>query len=209
MSLRPGGVFFLLLLATVVPGTAPGLPQKEFHAPVLINTCLISQNVPRLVAFYSRVLGAPARTVGGEYAEFHTGIGVLAIFSAEAQEKYIPKSTQPGVNRSLILEFEVTDVDEQFARLQNIINDWVKPATNQPWGTRSIYFRDPDGNLVDFFARIAHTGHDDKRGNSPDNAAASLHPRSPVFYVMADNVGAAVDSIVANGGTKAHNYRIP
>jgi catechol 2,3-dioxygenase-like lactoylglutathione lyase family enzyme len=32
---------------------------------------------------------------------------------------------------------------------------WVKGPTTQPWGTRSIYFRDPDGNLVDFFAPVA------------------------------------------------------
>jgi len=30
----------------------------------------------------------------------------------------------------------------------------VKPPTTQPWGTRSVYFRDPDGNLVDFFALV-------------------------------------------------------
>lgn len=23
-----------------------------------------------------------------------------------------------------------------------------------PWGTRSIYFRDPDGNLVDFYSPV-------------------------------------------------------
>jgi catechol 2,3-dioxygenase-like lactoylglutathione lyase family enzyme len=39
-------------------------------------------------------------------------------------------------------------------RLQPIIKTWVKSPTTQPRGTRSIYFRDPDGNLVDFFTRV-------------------------------------------------------
>lgn len=84
---------------------------------------------------------------------FHTGSGVLAIFSAKAQERYIPGSAVGGNNRSVVLEFKVADVDQEYSRLQGVVKVWVKPPTTQPWGTRSIYFRDPDGNLVDFFTR--------------------------------------------------------
>ena len=52
------------------------------------------------------------------------------------------------------LEFEVADVDQEYSRLQTIVKHWVKPPTAQPWGTRSIYFRDPDGNLIDFYAWV-------------------------------------------------------
>jgi len=89
---------------------------------------------------------------------------VLAIFSAEAQENYIPHSSEPGINKSVILEFEVADVDKEFARLQGMVQDWVKPPTNQPWGTRSFYFRDPDGDLVDFFTPAA-SDNQNKKGN--------------------------------------------
>jgi catechol 2,3-dioxygenase-like lactoylglutathione lyase family enzyme len=51
----------------------------------------------------------------------------------------------------VILEFRVSDVDQEYVRLQSLVKTWVKPPTTQPWGTRSIYFRDPDGNLVDFY----------------------------------------------------------
>ena len=75
----------------------------------------------------------------------------MAIFSADTQGKYIPHSAEPGNNRSAILEFRVPDADKEYKRLQVIVKTWVKPPTTQPWGTRSTYFRDPDGNLVDFF----------------------------------------------------------
>jgi uncharacterized glyoxalase superfamily protein PhnB len=88
------------------------------------------------------------------YAEFHTGAAVLAIFSAEAQQKYIPGSAEPAKNRSSILEFRVANVDAEYVRLQSFVETWVKPPTNQPWGTRSVYFRDPDGNLVDFYSPV-------------------------------------------------------
>jgi catechol 2,3-dioxygenase-like lactoylglutathione lyase family enzyme len=80
---------------------------------------------------------------------------VLAIFSASAQEKYIPGSAKAARNQSAILEFSVTNVDKEYARLQGLVKTWVKPPTTQPWGTRSLYFRDPDGNLVDFYTPAA------------------------------------------------------
>src|SRR6516165_8210620 len=59
-------------------------PQQQPN-PILINTCLITTNVSRLVNFYENVLGMKARWSGEQYAEFQTGVAVLAIFSAEAQ----------------------------------------------------------------------------------------------------------------------------
>jgi catechol 2,3-dioxygenase-like lactoylglutathione lyase family enzyme len=128
--------------------------RAESSAPVLRNTCLITNDVPRLVAFYTKILGIPAKTSGNDYAEFHTGSAVLAIFSAAAQEKYIPGSTEAASNKSAILEFEVANVDGQYTKLKDTIKDWVKQPTTQPWGTRSFYFRDPDGNLVNFYAWV-------------------------------------------------------
>lgn len=121
--------------------------------PDLINTCLITDDVGRLVRFYETILKVQAQRTGEGYAELHTGTGVLAIFSAKTQEHYIPGSAVAGNNRGVVLEFRVADVDQEYSRLQSVVKLWVKPPTTQPWGTRSIYFRDPDGNLVDFFTR--------------------------------------------------------
>jgi catechol 2,3-dioxygenase-like lactoylglutathione lyase family enzyme len=130
-------------------GTGKAAPN---HPPSLVNTCVITNNVNRLVEFYEAILQLKAKRASPDYAEFPTGVGVLAIFSADAQEKYIPHSAEAGNNKSVILEFRVDDVDEEYRRLQSVVKTWVKPPSTQPWGTRSIYFRDPDGNLVDLFA---------------------------------------------------------
>lgn len=119
--------------------------------PVLINTCVISKDVKSLAAFYAQILKTEPQFDSGIYVEFRTGAGVLAIFDAAAQEKYIPGSATGEANRSVVLQFRVDDVDAEYARLKSVVKTWVKGPTTQPWGTRSIYFRDPDGNLVDFF----------------------------------------------------------
>jgi catechol 2,3-dioxygenase-like lactoylglutathione lyase family enzyme len=139
LQVRSGG-------STATPAPASG------KYPVLINTCLISKDVRSLAAFYQLVLRIPPKFDGESYAEFRTGAGVLTIFDAQAQEKYIPGSAESSANRSVILEFRVADPNGEYARLQGIVKTWVKPPTTQPWGTRSVYFRDPDGNLVNFFA---------------------------------------------------------
>jgi uncharacterized glyoxalase superfamily protein PhnB len=63
-------------------------------------------------------------------------------------------SAEPSKNRSIILEFKVGNVDQEYQRLQNLVKTWVKPPSTQPWGARSIYFRDPEGNLVDFYTPV-------------------------------------------------------
>jgi uncharacterized glyoxalase superfamily protein PhnB len=136
--------------------SAAGFAQTDAKSangehPVLINTCLISNDVKTLAAFYQQILRIDPKFSGDNYVEFRTGAGVLAIFDAAAQEKYIPGSATGETNRSVVLEFRVDDVDAEYARLQGVVKTWVKGPTTQPWGTRSIYFRDTDGNLVDFF----------------------------------------------------------
>lgn len=143
------------MLAIVAAARLLGPQDAERHSPrplpTLANVCLITNNMKQLVDFYEPILAAKARWSGEDYAEFRTTVGVLAVYAAEAQEKYIPGSARAAENRSVILEFNVADVDLEYKRLQSLVKVWVKPPTNQPWGTRSIYFRDPDGNLVDFY----------------------------------------------------------
>jgi len=150
----------VLLLATIASAAASSpaprqptaAPHASTDAPALVNTCLITRDVKPLAAFYASVLGIAPDWSGEDYVEFRTGVGVLAIFSGAAQQKYIPGAAEAASNRSVILEFRVEDVEQEYARLRSLVKTWVKPPGTQPWGTRSTYFRDPDGNLVDFYS---------------------------------------------------------
>ncbi len=57
-----------------------------------------------------------------------------------------------AANRSVIVEFDVADVDGAFAALAPIGEDVVLAPTTMPWGNRSALVRDPDGNVVNLFS---------------------------------------------------------
>ena len=62
---------------------------------------------------------------------------------------------QAAQNHSAIIEFIVDDVDEEYRKLKDSLGGYlVQEPTDMPWGNRSLLFRDPDGNLVNFFTPV-------------------------------------------------------
>lgn len=80
---------------------------------------------------------------------------------------------KPAKNDSIIIEYLVTDVDAEFARLEDSLEDIGLEPTAMPWGNRSTLFRDPDGNLVNLFSRP----HPERAGTLVTSSASS--ERSP------------------------------
>lgn len=116
---------------------------------------IITDDVDRLAGFYELVTGTTASRPAPVFAEFRTPGGVLAIGSAATVAMLGEHAPQPGSNNSIIIEFLVDDVDAEFARLRESLDDVVLEPTTMPWGNRSALFRDPDGNLVNLFSRAS------------------------------------------------------
>jgi predicted enzyme related to lactoylglutathione lyase len=116
---------------------------------------IITNDVDRLAAFYEKVTGVTAVRPAPVFAEVRTATGVLAIGSTATVAMLGDRAPRPGSNDSIIIEFLVTDVDGEFARLCDTLQDVVLEPTTMPWGNRSALFRDPDGNLVNLFSRPA------------------------------------------------------
>jgi hypothetical protein len=79
----------------------------------------------------------------------------LAIGHTQTTALFGTDSARPADNHTIIIEFRVEDVDREYARLKPLVSDWVQEPTTMPWGNRSILFRDPDGNLVNFFTPVS------------------------------------------------------
>lgn len=46
------------------------------------------------------------------------------------------------------------DVDAEYGRLTDHLDEVVQVPTTMPWGNRSLLVRDPDGNLVNLFTPV-------------------------------------------------------
>lgn len=117
---------------------------------------IITADVDRLIQFYEQITGLPVTKFTDDFAELRTPLATLAIGSLRTLELFGGNSVaNSSSNRSVIIEFRVNDVDENYQRITKFPGDFiVQKPTTMPWGNRSLLFRDPDGNLVNFFTPI-------------------------------------------------------
>jgi len=113
---------------------------------------IITDDLEGMVAFYERITGQPAERPAPVFAQFSSPGATLAIAST-ATVAMLGGTLTPATNRSVFIEFEVADVDGDFAGLQLGSDDVVLEPTTMPWGNRSALVRDPDGNVVNLFSR--------------------------------------------------------
>lgn len=120
-----------------------------------VSIRVITADVARLVGFYERATGIAATWSNENFAELRTASGTLAIGSVRTVALLAPDAARPAANQSVILEFLVDDVDAVHKNLAEFVADFVNEPTTMPWGNRSLLFRDPDGNLVNFFTPVS------------------------------------------------------
>ncbi|MFI7107329.1 VOC family protein [Nonomuraea sp. NPDC050227] len=119
-----------------------------------VSIRIITDDVARLAGFYEQATGTPATWSTEDFAEIRTGTATLAIASIRTVPLFAPGSSRPADNHSVIVEFLVDDVDRVYENLTGLVTDFVNEPTTMPWGNRSLLFRDPDGNLVNFFTPV-------------------------------------------------------
>ena len=121
-----------------------------------VSTRIITADVRRLVDFYEAATGIKLTLYTEDFAELVTEAGTLAIGSTRTLRLFGGDHVaSPAANRTAIIEFRVADVDAEYRRLDGLIEAaLVQAPTTMPWGNRSLLFRDPDGNLVNFFTPV-------------------------------------------------------
>ena len=120
------------------------------------GVCVITQDIRRLREFYQKALQMEAEG-DDTFTFFSTEGPTLSLFTEQDMERMAPSSMRGAGRGDCVLEFEVDDVDSEFERLTQMNVPIVKPPMTHPWGLRSVWFRDPDGNIVNFFARAGES----------------------------------------------------
>ena len=141
----------------------------------LVQCRIVTDDVAGLAGFYAALLGAPA-ALNEYYVEIQAGPASVGFSRRRFTEADAPACGRAsggqasggqasggcasgawasGRRDGIILDFVVEDVDAEYARIASLSVDWVMLPTTQPWGNRSMIFRDPAGNLVNVFSRGA------------------------------------------------------
>ena len=120
----------------------------------LVQARLVTEDVAGLAAFYTELVGSRV-PLNEYYVEVPAGPASVG-FSRRRFTEYRAGAACPGraqPPREMILDFVVGDVDAEYPRLAALGVGWVLPPTTQPWGSRSMIFSDPEGNLINVFSR--------------------------------------------------------
>ena len=127
----------------------------------LASIRIITADIRRLVRFYEMVTGVEAEWATEEFAELRWPAFTLAIGSTATLALFGSDVAQAAANRSVIVEFQVDNVDTDHDRIRAADPAVVvaQPPTTMPWGNRSLLLRDPEGTLVNLFTPPAAGRH--------------------------------------------------
>jgi catechol 2,3-dioxygenase-like lactoylglutathione lyase family enzyme len=116
---------------------------------------IITADIDRLIQFYEQITGSKLTKFTDDFAELRTPSANLAIGSTRTLAPFGgDKVAHAADNHSVIIEFRVDDVDSIYENIAGYLTYVVQKPTTMPWGNRSLLFRDPDGNLVNFFTPV-------------------------------------------------------
>jgi len=123
----------------------------------LTHTRLLVRKFEACFNFYNKILGLPhsGGNQTGPYAEFNTGMHILALFDCQRMAEAIKTSAKPidlDCQDRVALIFEIEDVDATYNHLKRQGIKFVTKPTDRPaWGLRTAHLRDLDGNLIELY----------------------------------------------------------
>ncbi|MBC8716071.1 VOC family protein [Ochrobactrum sp. Marseille-Q0166] len=126
------------------------------QASRILETALYVRDVAEAIEFYRDIIGLePVGKVSERNAFFHCGDGILLLFKAEETLKPVASGSLPVPSHGTSGPGHVC-----FAATRHEIDDWrnhlekhdiaIEADFEWPNGARSIYFRDPSGNSLEF-----------------------------------------------------------
>jgi len=134
----------------------PSPPSRSaFRAIRAIDyTVVFVRDMAAMRRFYEGILGFPlVRELSPRWLEYRVGDNTLALARPSLTAADAPT---PDGSASLQLAFKVSppEVDQCADELVRQGVSLLSPPTDQAFGHRTLFFRDPDGNLLEVFAEI-------------------------------------------------------
>jgi catechol 2,3-dioxygenase-like lactoylglutathione lyase family enzyme len=112
---------------------------------------LLCENLTQMKAFYHEVLGFPIQRDWEDWIEMRAG-AVLLTLRSRGRPYDGPPSSDAGVQ--LAFRVEPDEVKGWYEELLEKNVDILDPPRDQEYGHRTLFFRDPDGNVLEIYAEI-------------------------------------------------------
>jgi uncharacterized glyoxalase superfamily protein PhnB len=120
----------------------------------LVQSRIVTDDVTGMAAFYADLVGTPV-VLNDYYVEVPTAGMTVGFSKCQFTECSAPAGSAGALETiargQVILDFRVADVDAEFTRIDRLGVEWVVRPTTQPWGARTMLFRDPEGTLINVF----------------------------------------------------------
>ncbi len=117
-------------------------------------TVILVREMRAMRAFYEDTLGFTlSRELSPNWIEYKIGNNILALSKPGLTANDVPL---PNGSAAIQLAFLVSpsEVDQCASELVEQGIDLVSPPTNRDFGHRTLFFRDPDGNLLEIYAEV-------------------------------------------------------
>jgi uncharacterized glyoxalase superfamily protein PhnB len=124
---------------------------------------ILTDDAPSLAAFYRDVLGFTVASDRGAYVEFETEAVRFAICARSIMLEATDHSAYRAQSQGLSFELAFpcaspADVDASYERIVAGGATPITPPADMPWGQRTAFFADPDGNVHEIFANLLSEG---------------------------------------------------
>jgi catechol 2,3-dioxygenase-like lactoylglutathione lyase family enzyme len=117
-------------------------------------TVIFVRDMTAMRGFYEGVLGfAVTRELSAGWIEYQLGGNTLALARPSRTAGDAP-TPQGSASLQLAFKVSVPEVDQCAGELVKRGVALVSPPTDQSFGHRTLFFRDPDGNLLEVYAEI-------------------------------------------------------
>lgn len=112
---------------------------------------VLCDDLDRMVAFYTDLFGFAVEEVAGHLVSFRVGGVFLALRS---RGRAYDGAGAAGAAVQLSFRVPPADVDLAYQTLQAKGVEVIEPPANQDWTHRTLFFRDPEQNVLEIFADI-------------------------------------------------------